>query len=76
MTPLRGLTKLRSTLHASAAPPAAPGELTDAQRKATAAAIIRAGKIRRGEIADDSRPTDNTAAAIIRAGRIRRGEQP
>jgi hypothetical protein len=48
--------------------------LTDAARKATAAAIIEAGKKRRGETDDGPPLPDGIAGEIIAAGMLRRGE--
>jgi hypothetical protein len=49
-------------------------EAVVANPKALAAAIIRAGAKRRGEITDVPLPTDPTARAIVLAGMRRRGE--
>ena len=62
--------------------------LSAAEAQATAAAIIRMGRIRRGELAPDAPPVQaaaeppktaqgvaDTAAAILAAGKKRRGEK-
>jgi hypothetical protein len=43
--------------------------------EALAKAVIRAGQLRRGEIAPELPPADSTAAKILRQGRLRRGEE-
>ena len=48
--------------------------LTSEQRRAVVEGIKRAAALRRGELADDSKPLDPTAAAIVQAGRRRRRE--
>jgi hypothetical protein len=49
-------------------PAAQPATTTLAQQ------IVRAGRIRRGEVQADIAPADPTAKAIVAAGRARRGE--
>jgi len=88
MTPLTRLTPLgRSAFPqrreaeqpAASSPLTAPeGEavMTDAQRRAIAAQIVRAGQLRRGEITDEPADLHPVARAILAAGRRRRGEEP
>lgn len=54
-------------------PPTIPTE--QQPTRATAAAIILAGKVRRGEVSSTKAPT-GMALRIINAGRARRGEIP
>ncbi len=59
---------------APSAPPSMPGVVSDP--KAAAAAIVRAGKIARGEITESTLPPKDSAAyAILAAAAKARGEK-
>lgn len=69
---------IKRVLDAASTPPregasTPPREGADAAR-ATAAAIIAAGKMRRGELVDSALPAGSVAAAIVAAGKMRRSE--
>jgi hypothetical protein len=57
------------------APSAPPVPTEQRPVRATAAAIIRAGQVRRGEVASAKTPA-GMALQILNAGRKRRGEPP
>jgi hypothetical protein len=69
LTPLRPLRSAATKSVEDATP------TDDGDHAATAQAIIRAGKIRRGEIEPDQPNMSEAAKAILAAGCRRRGEQ-
>ncbi len=71
---------VRSAGHFPTSAPQAPAQRTSAAHvapppsRSLAEQIVRAGRIRRGEVQANTAPTDATAKAIVAAGRARRGE--
>jgi hypothetical protein len=63
----------RPTMLATRRP--AKGARNERYQQSKKTTLIRAGKVRRGEIPPEPPPADSVAGQILRAGRRRRGEE-